>query len=99
MSLMVKILWKIYKTPLILFHAARFKTWQTGVRPAVHLSWKGLLYSSIQIWCHMKLLIMKEISEFYTYIKVSLLKSSQLLSEKNSPSPQISCHFKDNGEI
>ena len=45
MGLIVKILWKIYKTPLILLHAARHKTWLTGVRPAVELSWKALTYA------------------------------------------------------
>ena len=43
MALVVKILWKIYKNPLILLHAACLKTWLTGVRPAVDLSWKALL--------------------------------------------------------
>ena len=32
-----------YKTLLILLHAARLMTRQTGVRPAVDLSWKALL--------------------------------------------------------
>ena len=35
LGLIVKILWKIYKTPFSLFHAARLKTRFTGVRPAV----------------------------------------------------------------
>ena len=47
MGLTVKILWKIYKTPQILLHAARLKTWLTGVRPAVHSSWKALSYMII----------------------------------------------------
>ena len=47
MGLTVKILWKIYKTPLILLHVARLKTWLTGVRPRVDLSWKALLY---KVW-------------------------------------------------
>ena len=38
-----KILWKIYKTPLILLYVARLKSWLTGMRPAVDLSWKALL--------------------------------------------------------
>ena len=42
-GLIVNILWKIYKTPLILLHAARLKTWLIGVRPTVDLSWKALL--------------------------------------------------------
>ena len=42
MGLIVKILWKIYKSPLILLHAAQ--TWLTGVRPAVDLSWQALAY-------------------------------------------------------
>ena len=44
-SLIGKILQKIYKTPLILLHAARLMTRLTGVRPAVDLSWKALLYT------------------------------------------------------
>ena len=44
-GLIVKILLKIYKTPLILLHAARLKTWLTDARPAVDLSWKALVYS------------------------------------------------------
>ena len=40
MGLIVKILWKI--SDLIVLHAARLKTWVTGVRPAVDLSWKAL---------------------------------------------------------
>ena len=43
MGLLNKILRKIYKTFLILLHAARLQTWLTGVRPAVDLSWKALL--------------------------------------------------------
>ena len=38
LGLVVKILWKIYKTPLILFHAARLKTQFTGVRAAIDLT-------------------------------------------------------------
>ena len=40
----VKILQKIYKTPLILLHAARLMTRLTGVRPAIDLGWKALQY-------------------------------------------------------
>ena len=43
----VKIVWKIYKTPVTLLHAARRKARQTGVRPAVDLSWKALAYSLV----------------------------------------------------
>ena len=45
MGLIVKNFWKICKTPLILLHVARLKTWLTGVRPAVDLSWKALVYT------------------------------------------------------
>ena len=48
-SLIDKILQKIYKTPLILFHAARLMTRLMGVRPAVDLSWKALLYYSVKV--------------------------------------------------
>ena len=34
----------IYKTPLFLFHVAFLFSWLAGVRPAVDLSWKALLY-------------------------------------------------------
>ena len=44
MGLIFKVLWKIYKTPLILLHAAHLKILLTGVRPAVDLSWKALMY-------------------------------------------------------
>ena len=44
MGLIFKILWKIYKTPPILFLVARLKTWLTGARPAVDSSWKSLPY-------------------------------------------------------
>ena len=44
MGIIVKILREIYKTPLILLHAARLKTCLTGVWPAVDLSWKALAY-------------------------------------------------------
>ena len=44
MGHIVKILWKIYKTPMILLHAARLKTRLTGVRPTVDLCWKALPY-------------------------------------------------------
>ena len=47
-GLIVKILWKIYKTPLILFHAACLKTRFTGVRPAVDLIRKALLLNMAQ---------------------------------------------------
>ena len=40
LGLIVEILWKMYKTPFSLFHAARLKTRFTGVRPEVDLSWK-----------------------------------------------------------
>ena len=43
MGLIVKILCKIYKTPLILLHAARLKTWMTGLRPAVKLERPALV--------------------------------------------------------
>ena len=38
--ILVKILQKIYKMPLILLHAARLMIRLTGVWPAVYLSWK-----------------------------------------------------------
>ena len=44
-GLINKILRRIYKTPLILLHAARLQTWVTCVWPAVDLSWKALVYS------------------------------------------------------
>ena len=40
----VKILQKIYKLSLFLLHAARLVTRLTGVRPAVDLGWKALIY-------------------------------------------------------
>ena len=43
-SIIVKILQKIYKNPLILLHAARLMTRLTGVWPMVDLSWKALIY-------------------------------------------------------
>ena len=50
----VKIPWKIYKTPLTLLHVARLKTWLTGVRPAVDLrGWaRDRIYDQIplKIW-------------------------------------------------
>ena len=49
MGIIVKILWKIYKTPLILLHAALLKTCLTSVRPAVDLSWKALNYGMMQV--------------------------------------------------
>ena len=37
----------MYKAPQILLHAARLKAWQTGVRPAVDLSKKALMYELV----------------------------------------------------
>ena len=50
-SLIVKILQKIYKSPLILLHAARLMTRLTGVWPAVDLSWKALVYMPVSKDC------------------------------------------------
>ena len=48
MSLIFKILRKMYKNPLIFLHAARLKTWLTGVRPTVHkLESPGIQYVAI----------------------------------------------------
>ena len=40
---------KICKIPLIFAHAARLMTRLTGVRPAVGLSWKALIYTDTSV--------------------------------------------------
>ena len=48
-GLIFKILWKIYKTPLILLHAARLNTSLTGVWSTADLSRKALALRDIHL--------------------------------------------------